>query len=132
MDRKAIHDEIKQAFGFVPSFLELLSDSTLEYEWGLIKACEFEDTTIPTKYKHLIGLGASAAMRCQYCCLFHTEMARVNGATDEEIEEAAHLAKQTAGWSAYVHGLQVDYERFRKEIHRAAEHIKKNAYKKAA
>ena len=132
MDRKAIHDEIRQAFGFVPSFFNLLSDSTLEYEWGLIKAIEMNDKTIPLKYKHLIGLGASAAIRCQYCTLFHAEMAKVNGATDKEIEEAAHLAKQTAGWSAYVHGLRLDYEQFRKEIHKAAEHLKKSTYKKAA
>ncbi|MGO9018492.1 MAG: carboxymuconolactone decarboxylase family protein [Syntrophobacteraceae bacterium] len=102
------------------------------FAWGLIKALELNETTIPGKYKHLIGIGASAAIHCRYCSLFHTEMAKVNGATEKEIEEAVHLAKQTAGWSAYMYGLQEDRERFENEIRKAAEYLKKKRLKKAA
>jgi AhpD family alkylhydroperoxidase len=58
-----------------------------------------------------LGIGASAAIKCQYSLLFHTEMAKVNGATDQEIEEAVHPAKQTTGWSTSMQGLQVDKTR---------------------
>ena len=47
------------------------------------------------KYKELIGLAVSGATRCRYCCYFHTEAARLFGATDEEITEAALIAKNT-------------------------------------
>ncbi|MFG3405457.1 carboxymuconolactone decarboxylase family protein [Streptomyces sp. NPDC048142] len=30
--------------------------------------------------------------KCRYCTLFHTEAAKLFGATDEEIQEAVHYA----------------------------------------
>jgi len=66
----------------------------------------------------------SAVNRCRYCTLFHTEMAKLAGATEAEIEEAVHYAKSSAGWSTYANGLQVDYEKFRDEIMRICEHIR--------
>ena len=46
--------------------------------------------------------------KCRYCTLFHTEAAKMFGATEEEIEEAVHYAKHTVGWSAYLNGTQQD------------------------
>jgi AhpD family alkylhydroperoxidase len=60
------------------------------------------ETTIPNEYKELIGPAASGATRCQYCVYWHTEAARLWGATDEEINEAALVAKSTMGWSTYL------------------------------
>jgi len=39
----------------------------------------------------------SGATRCRYCVYFHTEAARLFGATDAEINEAALMAKHTMG-----------------------------------
>ncbi len=66
------------------------------------------ETLIPNKYKELIGIGIHAETRCRYCTLFHTEAARLFGASDEEIQEAVHYSKMTVGWSAYLNGMQVD------------------------
>jgi len=132
MNREGINREMKEMFGLVPSFFKLVPDSSLEHEWELFKAIQLNETAIPNKYKELIGVGVSSAMRCRYCSLFHTEMARLNGATDAEIEEAVHFAKSSAGWSTYLNGMQVDYDQFKEEVHRACEYVRRKAQGKAA
>jgi AhpD family alkylhydroperoxidase len=129
-NRTQIYKEMEEMFGLVPSFLKTIPDSTLENEWELFKKVQFEEGAIPNKYRELIGLGLSAVSKCRYCTLYHTEMAKLFGATDKEIEEAVHYAKSSAGWSAYLNGMQVDYEQFKGELKRAGEHAK--AMKKAA
>ena len=111
-------------FGLVPSFLKLLPDSSLELEWHLMKRVQFDEGPIPNKYRELIGLGIAATTKCRYCTLFHTEVARLHGATEEEIEDAVHYAKSSAGWSAYLNGLQVDYEQFRSELQQIGEYVR--------
>jgi AhpD family alkylhydroperoxidase len=129
-NREQIYDEMKAIFGLVPSFLKTIPDSTLENEWELFKKIQVEESAIPNKYRELIGLGLSAVSKCRYCTLFHTEMAKLFGATDKEIEEAVHYAKSSAGWSAYLNGMQVNYEEFKDELRRAGEHARR--MKKAA
>ena len=116
MDREGIYREIEEVLGLVPTFFKAVPDSELEIEWHLMKRVQMDEGPIPNKYRELIGLGIAATTRCRYCTLFHTEMARLNGATDAEIEDAVHFAKSSAGWSAYLNGLQFDFEQFRKEI----------------
>jgi len=116
MSRQKVYDEIKEMFGIVPSFIKSIPDSSLELEWQLMKQVQFEEGPIPNKYRELIGVAIAAATKCRYCAVFHTEAARLNGATDAEIEDAVHFAKSAAGWSTYVNGMQVDYEQFKKEV----------------
>ncbi len=128
--REQVYKEIKETFGLVPGFLKTIPDTTLEHEWELLKKVQIEPGAIPNKYRELIGLGISAVSKCRYCTLFHTEMAKLFGATDGEIEEAVHYAKSSAGWSAYLNGMQVDFEEFRDELRQAGEYVKR--MKKAA
>jgi AhpD family alkylhydroperoxidase len=132
MNRQAIYREMEETFGSVPSFFKLVPDSTLEHEWELFQAIQLKDTAIPNKYKELIGVGISAAVRCRYCSLFHAEMAKLNGATEAEIEEAVHYAKSSTGWSTYLNGMQVDYDQFKKEVQEACAHVKGKMQSKAA
>lgn len=124
MTRKEVYREIEEMFGIVPSFIKSIPDSSLELEWNLMKQVQFEEGPIPNKYRELIGIGVAAAMKCRYCALFHTEAARLNGATDAEIEDAVHFAKSAAGWSTYLHGLQIDYDEFRKEMLKISEYVR--------
>ncbi len=124
MSRDKILKEIEETLGVVPSFFKMVPESSLSQEWELYKRIELEDGPIPLKYRQLIGLGLSAAIRCRYCTLYHTEMAKLNGATDEEIEAAVHYAKFSVGWSAYANGLQVDFDKFKSEIEEACEHAR--------
>jgi AhpD family alkylhydroperoxidase len=124
MTRKEVYGEIKETLGLVPTFLKMIPDSTLELEWKLFKKISMEESAIPAKYRELIGLGLSAVTKCKYCTLFHTEMAKFFGATQEEIEDAVHFAKNSAGWSTYVNGLQIDYEQFKNELQQSIEYVK--------
>jgi len=124
MTREEVYKEIEGMFGLVPSFFKVVPDSTLELEWKLMKRVQFDEGAIPNKYRELIGLAVSAATKCRYCILYHTELARLNGATEEEIEDAVHYAKSSAGWSTYLNGLQVDYDQFKREVEQACEYVR--------
>jgi AhpD family alkylhydroperoxidase len=124
MSRNLIYKEIEANFGLVPSFFDSVPDSSLELEWQLFKRLQMDEGPIPNKYRELIGLGIAAATKCRFCTLFHTEMAKLEGATQAEIEDAIHFAKSSAGWSTYINGLQTDYERFRDDVMRICEHIR--------
>ena len=126
MKRQETYKEIEQMMGLVPTMFKIMSDSSLESEWQLFKKLQVEETAIPPKYKELIGAAVAATLRCPYCSYFHTEMARLNGATDAEIEDAVHYAKSSVGFSTYINGLQVDYKKFKSEIDHACAYIRKS------
>ncbi|MFF1338505.1 hypothetical protein ACFVYT_11420 [Streptomyces sp. NPDC058290] len=46
------------------------------------------------------------------------------GATDEEIQEAVHYAKASLGWSAYINGMQEDYDQFASELEQVVEYVR--------
>ncbi len=124
MRKDEVLNEIEQMFGVVPSMFKAVPESTIELEWNLFKSVHLEEGAIPNKYRELIGVAISAITKCRYCSYFHTELAKLNGATEAEIEDAIHFTKSSAGWSTYVNGLQLDYDEFTKETDQAVEHVK--------
>jgi AhpD family alkylhydroperoxidase len=127
LTREQLYAEMTQMFGLVPSFFKLVPDNSLELEWKLFKTVQFDEGPIPNKYRELIGLGISAITKCEYCIQYHTEVARLNGATDAELEDAVHYAKSSAGWSAYLNGMQVDREQFAEELSQVADYVRGQA-----
>jgi hypothetical protein len=59
-------------------------------------------------------------------------MAKLEGATDAEIEDVAYFAKDSAGWGTYLQGLGYDHDKFKKEVRDATERIRKTRAKMAA
>jgi AhpD family alkylhydroperoxidase len=124
-DRDAAERDIEQTLGLVPEFFRRVPDYLLPSEWTSFKSLELSDqTAIPNKYKELIGLAVSGATRCRYCCYFHTEAARLFGATEDEITEAALIAKNTMGWSTYLNTLQFDYDQFTSEFDQSVAYVR--------
>lgn len=123
MSRSDVEADIRETLGHVLSFFDPLPDTLLEHEWGTMKAFEFGETAIPNKYKELIGIAVSGATRCRYCVYFHTEAARLFGATEEEIVEASVMAKHTMGWSTYLNSMQFDYDAFTAEVDQAVRFV---------
>jgi AhpD family alkylhydroperoxidase len=132
MNRQQVYNEIQEMFGLVPTFFKSVPDSSLEMEWQLMKRVQFEEGPIPNKYRELLGLAIAAVTKCRYCAFFHMEAAKLNGATQEEIEDAVHFAKSSAGWSAYLNGLQFDFEEFKDEVLQIAQHIRSKSQDKVA
>jgi AhpD family alkylhydroperoxidase len=124
-NRPDVDRDIKETLGLVPEFFQRVPDYLLPTEWASFKNLQLSDqTAIPNKYKELIGLAVSGATRCRYCAYFHTEAARLFGATDDEITESALIAKNTMGWSTYLNTLQFDYDRFVEEFDQIAAHVR--------
>ncbi|MEA2293372.1 MAG: hypothetical protein QOE86_1011 [Solirubrobacteraceae bacterium] len=124
-DRHDVERDIQETLGLVPEFFQRVPDYLLPTEWASFKNLELSDqTAIPNKYKELIGLAVSGATRCRYCAYFHTEAARLFGATEDEIVEAALMAKHTMGWSTYLNTLQFDYDEFVREFDQIADHVR--------
>lgn len=121
--RADVEREIKSTLGLVPSFMERVPDDLLDPEWAIFKKLELEETLIPNKYKELIGIAVHSETRCRYCTLFHTECAKMFGASDDEIQEAVHFAKYTVGWSVYLNGMRQDYDEFANEVHEIGEFL---------
>ena len=119
-----IRDEIRQAFGKVPTWVEAMPPTLLEGFWGTMRDLQLGETSIPNKYKELIGLAVSGATRCSYCTLFHTEAARLFGATDEEIREAAAMAAHTMSASTFLNTMAVDHDTFRRETLEAIAYVR--------
>lgn len=124
MKREEVYKQIKEMFGLVPSMFKAVPDSSLELEWQLFKRVQFDEGPIPNKYRELIGVAISAITKCRYCSVYHTEVAKLNGATEAEIEDAVHYAKSSAGWSTYINGLQLDYNQFKQEVLDACKHVR--------
>jgi AhpD family alkylhydroperoxidase len=112
-------------FGKVPEWIRLMPDTAIGGFWLQFRDFYFAETKIPNKYKELIGLGVAGATRCRYCALFHTEAARLNGATDEEIAEASMMAGHTMMASTFLNAQQVDYDVFRREMQEIVSYAKK-------
>jgi AhpD family alkylhydroperoxidase len=121
--RTEVEAEIEQTLGLVPDFFTTIPDEVLDHEWQLFRRMELGETLIPNKYKELLMLAVHAETHCRYCTLFHTEAAKLFGATDEEIQEAVHLAKHTVGWSTYLNGLRADEDRFAEQLSQIGEHL---------
>jgi len=119
-----IRAEIEKTFGKVPGWVSEIPDAALEGFWSTMRDFQLAETAIPNKYKELIGLGVSGATRCKYCALFHTEAAKLFGATDEEIAEAAMMAAHTMSASTFLNTIQTDYDQFRRETLEAIEYVR--------
>jgi AhpD family alkylhydroperoxidase len=121
--RTEVESDMRETLGLVPSFFSRIPDELLEHEWAIFKRLELGETLIPNKYKELMGVALHSETKCRYCTLFHTEAAKMFGATEEEIQEAVHYAKMSAGWSVYLNGIREDYEQFAVELGQIGEYL---------
>lgn len=124
MEIAQIRQEIEQMYGFTPSHMTTIPEDQLASEWDLAKRIAVQENHIPLKYKELMGLAVAAATHCHYCGYVHTQLAKLFGATDQEIQEAVHVTKYNTGWSTYIHGMGIDPEQFKKEIDAAVGHVR--------
>ena len=85
---------------------------------GFIKGAMglYKNSVIPEKYMWLMGLAASAAMKCEYCVHANKFNAVKAGANIEEIKTANQLAAQIAYLSTHFYASQMDLEKFKKMI----------------
>jgi AhpD family alkylhydroperoxidase len=124
--RQEVYAEVKQTMGLVPQWLEQMPEGVMQGFWVQARDFWLKETKIPNKYKELIGIAVSGATRCRYCALFHTEAARLFGASNEEIAEASAMGALTMMASTFMNSQQIDYEKFRQETRDIIAHVKKS------
>lgn len=109
--------DIQKTLGQVPTFLRAFPPALIDSAWGDMKALQFNpDTALSGKAKELIGLAVAAQIPCRYCVYVHTEVAKLNGATEAEVQEAVVTAAVVRRWSTILNGNQADEAQFRADI----------------
>ena len=126
-DWKKAQAEMKAMFGGVPVMFTKLPAHVQVSAWEWFKSMSNPDAAIPPKYGELIGLGVASQIPCDYCVYAHTTMAKMYGATDEEIQEAVMRGAEVRHWSTILNGNQVEFESFKSEWDGILAFIKANS-----
>jgi AhpD family alkylhydroperoxidase len=121
--------DIQKSFGIVPGFMKGLPQDVLIHDWPLMKKYTLGESNIPAKYRELMGLAVAANIKCPYCQLFHMSVAKMVGATAEELAEIAFLASYTSRWSSMIHAQHYSYETFAKETEQIGQYLSKASKK---
>ena len=121
--------EIENTLGMVPGFMKDTPQDILVQMWPLFKKYQMGKSLIPEKYREMMMLAAAAATKCPYCQTYHKEVAKMFGATEEELNELAVIVGQTSFWSNVLHTQNYDYDTFVRELQQIGEHITKQSNK---
>jgi AhpD family alkylhydroperoxidase len=128
VDARTALEDVRATFGSVPDFIKRFPPEALPGAWNMMKALELNpETKLSGKHKSLIGLAVAAQIPCRFCLIADTEFARLEGATDREINEAIAMASLTRAASTALNGLQVDRAAFRKDVDRVVAGARKQA-----
>jgi AhpD family alkylhydroperoxidase len=116
-DAASAYQDIERTFGTVPTFLKAFPVIAIAPAWREIKDLQLSQATqLDGKTKELIGLAVAAQIPCRFCVSFHTEAARMNGASDDELKEAVAMAALSRHWATIITGSLEDEAQFRREV----------------
>jgi AhpD family alkylhydroperoxidase len=125
LEAQAAYKDIQETLGQIPTFFYALPEAAIDGAWAEMKNVQMNpNTALSGKYKELIGLAVSAQIPCKYCIYFHTEAAKTNGATEQEIKEAVAIAANSRHWSALWNGMQLDEAQFRADTGKMIDHVR--------
>jgi AhpD family alkylhydroperoxidase len=125
--------EANTLLGFAPEFIAKFPEAGRAGAWKQLRDVQLgPKTALNGKTKELIGLAVASQVPCRYCVVAHTEFAKLNGATENEIREAVAMASITRNMSTLLNGLQIDEGQFRRDVDRLVRGAKAAAAKRAA
>jgi len=115
-DINSVYKDMENNFGFVPSFVRSYSQSALPGAWKELKSVMMSPNTVLTpKTKDLISLAVGSQVPCNYCVYIDTSFAKLDGASNTEIQESIAMAGLVRHWSTFLNGIQQDEKSFEKE-----------------
>src|SRR5258706_4424622 len=124
-DAKATYQDIQKTLGFVPGFFKAFPETGIAAAWDEVKSVHLSTTTaLPGKTKELIGLAVSAQIPCRPCVYFHTQLAKLNGASDAELADALGMSAHTRHWSTQLNGMQIDLPEVNQDMVRVFAYLK--------
>ena len=114
-DSKLTNDEKKQILAESP-FNNVYPESILKSSATYFKAQMglYKEGAIAEKEAHLVALGTSAAVKCQYCIPYHIAELKRLGASEDEIKTAVLIAADIMKMSTLFYGNEFDLEAFKK------------------
>lgn len=119
VDSASALQDIKNYFGSVPEFALRFPPAALPGAWKELRDVEMNpNTQLSDKHKSLIGLAVASQVPCTYCIHADTEFAKLQGATQAEIDEAIAMAAITRHWSTFLNGMMIDEKLFMKDVDR--------------
>ncbi|MEY7851818.1 carboxymuconolactone decarboxylase family protein [Natrarchaeobius sp. A-rgal3] len=118
-----MESEMEEYMGMVPSWIEALPEPSADHSWAIVRDLQFGETELTGREKALVGLGAAAAIQCPYCVHFHTEEAKLEEVTEEELSEAIGVSSDVRYFSTVLHGAEVDYDEFVDETAKIVDHV---------
>ena len=119
--------EMKAMFGSVPVMFTKLPMHVRASSWEWFKSISNPQASIPAKYSELIALGVASQIPCSYCVYAHTTMAKMLGATEEEIQEAVTKSAEVRHWSTILNGNEVSFESFKSDWDAILAFVKANS-----
>lgn len=118
--------DLEEQFGFVPTFINNIAESSLPGAWQEAKALRFgTNTALDPKLKGLIGLAVAAQIPCDLISYFDQKATIVDGASQQEQLEAVMMAAMTRHWSTVLNGSLQDKDEFKAEADRVMTNAKK-------
>lgn len=114
-DSKLTNDEKKQILAESP-FNNVYPESILKSSATYFKVQMglYKEGAIAEKEAHLVALGTSAAVKCQYCIPYHIAELKRLGASEDEIKTAVLIAADIMKMSTLFYGNEFDLEAFKK------------------
>ena len=114
-DSKLTNDEKNQILAESP-FNNVYPESILKSSATYFKAQMglYKEGAIAEKEAHLVALGTSAAIKCQYCIPYHIAELKRLGASEDEIKTAVLIAADIMKMSTLFYGNEFDLEAFKK------------------
>lgn len=79
------------------------ANSKIMQQYSAFNKAAMAEGALSKKTKELIAVAVALTTQCQYCLTVHTENARNEGATDEELAEAAWVAAALRAGGAVTH-----------------------------
>jgi AhpD family alkylhydroperoxidase len=125
-DAQAARADIQKTIGFVPGFLKALPDNALPGAWAELKTLPANDATaLPCKVKEIISVAVAAQLPSAALVYGHRQIAKAGGASDAEIADGVAIASLTRHWSTFFNGVQLDEGKFRGEIAKLTDNMRK-------
>lgn len=96
-----VDDDLKK-FSDIREFQPVLGEKFFDYYDEV-----FKPGALTAREKALIALAVSHTVQCPYCIDAYTSGALSNGADEEQMMEAVHVAAAIRGGASLVHGVQM-------------------------
>ena len=96
-----IEEDLKK-FGEITEFQKELGDKFFDWYDAV-----FKEGALTKREKALIALAVSHAVQCPYCIDAYTKGSLENGADEEQMMEAVHVASAIRGGASLAHGVQM-------------------------